>query len=97
MLSLEKIRKSLNAQKELLRSRYKISRLGIFGSYVRGEQQSGSDLDILVDYEEAPSLIALIEIENQLSELLGVKVDLVTRKGLRSQLRKQILGEVVYL
>ncbi|MCI5142309.1 MAG: DNA polymerase beta [Candidatus Electrothrix sp. ATG1] len=97
MLSLERIRQSLVGQKKKLKNSYKINKLGIFGSYVRGEQRSESDLDILIDYEEAPSLITLIEIENQLSELLGVKVDLVTRKGLKPQLRKQILGEVVYL
>ncbi|MBW1893632.1 MAG: nucleotidyltransferase family protein [Deltaproteobacteria bacterium] len=71
--------------------------LGIFGSYVRGEQKSESDLEILIDYEEVPSLFTLIEIENQLSELLGMKVDLVTRKGIKSQLRSYILEEVVYL
>ncbi len=97
MLSLEKIRKSLSGQKAILRSRYNINKLGIFGSYIRGEQKKGSDLDILIDYDEPPTLIALIEIENRLSELLGVKVDLVTRKGLKPRLRKQILGEVVYL
>ena len=94
---MKKIRKSLSGQKAILRSRYNISKLGIFGSYIRGEQKKGSDLDILIDYDEPPTLIALIEIENQLSELLGVKVDLVTRKGLKPRLRKQILGEVVYL
>jgi len=97
MLSLDEIKQSLTAQKSILQNKYKINRLGIFGSYVRGEQKSESDLDILIDYEEAPSLITLIEIENQLSELLGMKVDLVTHKGIKPQLRSYILEEVVYL
>ena len=97
MLSLDEIKKSLTAQKSTLHTKYKINSLGIFGSYVRGEQKSESDLDILIDYEEAPSLITLIEIENQLSKLLGIKVDLVTRKGIKPRLRSYILEEVVYL
>lgn len=97
MLSLDEIRQSLSTQKSILQKKYKINRLGIFGSYVRGEQKQESDLDVLIDYEEVPSLITLIEIENHLSELLGVKVDLVTRKGIKPQLRSYILEEVVYL
>ncbi len=97
MLSLDKIKHSLTAQKSILQNKYKINRVGIFGSYVRGEQKKESDLDILIDYEEAPSLVTLIEIENHLSELLGVKVDLVTRRGIKPQLRSYILEEVVYL
>jgi len=97
MQSLDEIKRSLTTQKSMLQNKYNINRLGIFGSYVRGEQKSESDLDILIDYEEAPSLFTLIEIENQLSELLGMKVDLVTRKGIKPQLRSYILEEVVYL
>lgn len=97
MPSLDEIRQSLSTQKSILQKKYKINRLGIFGSYVRGEQKQESDLDVLIDYEEVPSLITLIEIENHLSELLGVKVDLVTRKGIKPQLRSYILEEVVYL
>ncbi len=54
-------------------------------------------MDLLIDYDKAPSLIELIEIENMLSDLLGLKVDLVTSKGLKPQLRQHILDEVVYL
>ena len=97
MLSLNEIKQSLITQKSILQKNYKINRLGIFGSYVRGDQKQESDLDVLIDYEEVPSLITLIEIENHLSELLGIKVDLVTRKGIKPQLRSYILEEVIYL
>jgi len=97
MQSLDEIKKSLINQKILLREKYKINRLGIFGSYVRGEQKKESDLDVLIDYEEVPSLITLIELENHLSNVLGLNVDLVTRKGIKPQLRSNILEEVVYL
>ncbi|MCI5177762.1 MAG: DNA polymerase beta [Candidatus Electrothrix sp. AW3_4] len=95
--SLDAVKHRLAEQKSLLKNKYKIIRLGIFGSYIRGEQQSGSDVDVLIDYDKAPSLIELIEIENMLSDLLGLKVDLVTSKGLKPQLRQRILDEVVYL
>lgn len=52
-------------------------------------------MDVLIDYDKAPSLIELIKIENMLSDLLGLKVDLVTSKGLKPQLRWHILNEVV--
>jgi len=97
MTSLDAVKRCLIEQKSLLKNKYHISKLGIFGSYVRGEQRNESDVDVLIDYDKAPSLIALIEIENMLSDLLGMKVDLVTSKGLKPQLRQHILDEVVYL
>jgi len=96
-LSFDEICQNLSAQKTMLTERYKLSALGIFGSYTRSEQNSDSDLDVLIDYEEAPSLFTLIELEYHLSELLGINVDLITRKGIKPQLRRSILEEVVYL
>lgn len=97
MLSLDEIKHRLINQKSALQARYSISRLGIFGSYVRGEQKNESDLDILIDYEEPPTLFTLIELENQLTDLLGIKVDLVTQRGIKPQLKNYILDEVEYL
>lgn len=94
---LTEIKALLQAQKPFLKQKYKVKQLGIFGSYTRGEQTAESDVDVLLDYEEAPSLFTLIEMESYLSDMLGVKVDLVTRKGLKPQLRDYILGETVYL
>ena len=59
--------------------RYQVASLGVFGSYVRGEDQPGSDLDLLVEFLEPPSLFGFIRLENELSDLLGVKVDLVMK------------------
>ena len=97
MTSLDAVKRCLTDQKSLLKNKYHISKVGIFGSYVRGEQRNESDVDILIDYDEAPSLISLIEMENMLSDLLGMKVDIVTSKGLKPQIRQHILDEVVYL
>ena len=56
---------------------YNVLKVGIFGSFARGENTKGSDLDILVEFKDSPSLLTLIKLENQLSEILGIKVDLV--------------------
>jgi predicted nucleotidyltransferase len=79
-----------------LRERYQVKRLGIFGSFVRGEQQPDSDLDILVDFEVAPSFFEFMRLENQLQELLGHKVDLVMTRALKPNIGERILHEVVY-
>jgi len=75
--------------------RYKIRSLGLFGSYVRAEQRCKSDLDILVEFQEAPSLLKFLELENRLSDLLGVKVDLVMKTALKPGIGQRILDEVV--
>jgi len=75
--------------------RYRVQSLGVFGSYVRHEQRFGSDLDVLVTFYEPPSLLKFIELENYLTDLLGVKVDLVMRDALKPAIGKRILEEVV--
>ena len=69
--------------------------LEVFGSYVRDEQRKDSDLDILVTFQEAPSLLTFIAIENYLSDLLGVKVDLVMKNSLKPAIGKNILREAI--
>ncbi len=97
MKTLDEIQKILKQQKEFLRKKYKIKEIGIFGSYVRGEQSYTSDIDILVEFEEIPSLLKFVKLENYLSEVLGVKVDLVEKKALKPRIGKHILQEVVIL
>ncbi len=80
-----------------IREKYSVSYLGVFGSYVRGEQTSESDLDVLVEFHETPGLLKYIELEYYLSDLLGVKVDLVTRTGLKPNVGKYVLNEVISL
>ena len=81
----------------MLQTKYSINRLGVFGSYIRGEQEQDSDIDILIDYKAAPTIITLIELERHLSKLIGIKVDLVTINGLKPPLKKKIMEEVVYI
>ena len=79
----------------ILAERYKVKYLGVFGSYIRNEQKSTSDLDLLVEFYETPSLFQYIRFEHYLSDLLGVKVDLVMRDALKPAIGKHILKEVV--
>jgi uncharacterized protein len=77
-----------------LREKYSVSYLGIFGSYIRGEQTKDSDLDVLIQFDKKPGLLKYIELENYLSDLLGVKVDLVMKSALKPNIGKRILDEV---
>jgi len=79
----------------VLSDRYKVQELGVFGSYVRQEQRVESDLDILVTFSETPGLLKFIELENYLSDVFGVKVDLVMKDALKPTIGKQILKEVM--
>ena len=78
-----------------IEKQFKVNYLGIFGSYVRNEQEEYSDIDILVDFFEVPSLFQFIRLENYLSELLEIKVDLVMKEALKPNIGKQILKEVI--
>ena len=69
----------------------------LFGSYLKSKEREGSDLDILVDYAELPGLIKYLELENRLSDLLGVKVDLVIRDSLKPRIAEKIISEALQL
>jgi predicted nucleotidyltransferase len=85
----------LREQMPFLAARYRVASLGLFGSYLHGTQRRDSDLDVLVSFHETPSLLRLIELENHLSDLLGVKVDLVLREALKPRIGERVLREVV--
>ncbi len=78
-----------------LTQEYNVSYLGIFGSYVRGEQKEESDLDILVEFSKEPDLLEFIGLKQELSEILGLEVDLVMKSALKPRIGKRILEEVV--
>ena len=80
-----------------IRSEYYVERIGVFGSTVRGEQSSQSDIDILVEFSRAIGMVRFIQLENNLQALLGTKVDLVSKKALKKYIGQQILSEVEYV
>jgi len=76
-----------------LREQYHVRTLEVFGSFVRGEEDKASDLDLLVTFDEPPSLFRYVALENRLSDVLGVKVDLVMKDSLKPTIAKHILEE----
>jgi uncharacterized protein len=74
---------------------YHIKSLGVFGSYIRNEQTTESDLDVLVEFDQLPGLLTYVEIQEMLSHLTGVSVDLVHRPDLKPHIGEGILKEVV--
>jgi predicted nucleotidyltransferase len=78
-----------------LAEKYHVRSLEVFGSYVRGEQSAESDLDVLVTFDKTPGLLQYVALENHLSDLLGVKVDLVMKSALKPRIGQNILREAV--
>jgi len=78
-----------------LSRQYHVKSLALFGSYVRQVQTAESDLDILVEFDEPPSLLEFIRLEALLAESLGVKVDLVMKAALKPAIGSRILQELV--
>jgi len=97
MNTLKDIMGTLASSKMLLRREYGVTRIGVFGSHVRNEQQDGSDVDILVDFENPVGFFAFLDLEERLERLLGARVDLVTRKALRFHIGERILKETRYV
>ena len=86
---------ALRQVKPDLESRYQVEQLAIFGSVVKGRSRTDSDLDILVSFRKPPSLLQFVQLENELSDRLGVKVDLVMREALKPRIGERILREIV--
>lgn len=99
MKRIEEIKGSLEKLKPILKRRYQVETIGVFGSFARGEDTLKSDVDILVEFSE-PNTIDLfdfIRLEEFLSQKLRIKVDLVTKKALKPMIKDQILKETVYV
>ncbi len=78
-----------------LAERFRVKSLGVFGSYVRHEERPDSDLDLLITFDEPPGLLQFVALENYLTDLLEIKVDLVMQEALKPVLGQRILAEVV--
>ncbi|MFH1541716.1 MAG: nucleotidyltransferase family protein [bacterium] len=97
MTKLEMFKEAMRRELPELKKQYKIKMIGFFGSYARGEERKDSDLDVLVEFSTSPDIFRFIKLENQLSDLLHVKVDLVTKGALKPIIKDRILGETSFL
>jgi hypothetical protein len=95
---VDSIKKELTKNKSEIEKKYHVKEIGLFGSYVRNEQTKKSDLDILVDFSK-PIGWNVVDLKEHLQKLLGVKVDLVMKKGIvrNKKLWKHIKNEVIYV
>jgi predicted nucleotidyltransferase len=98
MKTIKEIKKQLETLKPVLKEKYQVETLGIFGSYSRGEQTKKSDADILVVFSKDARVgfFKFLELEELLTQKLEVKVDLVTKNALKPRLKDQILKETIY-
>ena len=92
---LQNIQQKLRELIPYITQKYYVSSLKIFGSFVRNEQNSRSDVDILVSFSKVPSLLSFIDLKNYLSDQLQIKVDLVMNDSLKPRLRNNIINESV--
>jgi predicted nucleotidyltransferase len=95
--SLTAVLTRLRASLPQVQARYHIRSLALFGSYVREQQTDQSDLDVLVEFDEPPSLLEFVRLERELSSLLGVRVDLVMKSALKPTIGTRIQREIVPL
>ena len=95
VMDMDRIRVVLARHKQELRERFKVKDIGVFGSYVKGRQRKKSDIDVLVEFEEPVGLFDFIALKEYLASLLGVKVDLVSKKALKPRIGERILKEVI--
>ena len=91
--SLDELLGKLRGMLPTLRAQYRVNTLEVFGSFARGEERADSDLDLLVTFDEVPSLFRFVALENDLSDSLGIKVDLVMKDSLKPNIGKYILEE----
>ena len=95
MMNVEDIVTKLRELRPIITARYKAKEIGLFGSFVRGEQNANSDIDVLAEFEDGADLFDLIGLTLYLEEILQRKVDVVPKRALRIELQESVLREVV--
>jgi uncharacterized protein len=97
MKKIEAIKKKLSEHKSEVEKNFNVSELGVFGSYVRNEQNLKSDVDILVDFKEPIGLFKFMDLEEYLQKILKKKIDLVSKRALKPRIGARILKEVIFI
>lgn len=94
---LDDIKEKISKNKRLLEEKYNVKSIGIFGSAANDTLSKDSDIDILVEFSEVPDIFEFLRLEEFLANLLGARVDLVTKKALKPLIKETILNETVYI
>lgn len=94
---INQIKTVLHKNADFLKDTYHVEKIGVFGSVARGENTDTSDIDVLVEFSEPIGMFKFIKLEEYLSELIGKKIDLVTKNALKPAIKEDILQEVVYV
>jgi predicted nucleotidyltransferase len=99
MKTIEELKSQLDLLKPILKDRFQVETIGIFGSYSRGDQKEKSDVDILVTFTEPNDvdLFDFIELKQFLSRKLKTKVDLVKKSALKSRIKDKVLQETIFV
>lgn len=97
MKTREQVLRILKDELRYVNEKYNVKNLGLFGSYARGEQTSESDIDILVEFDKPIGFFKFIELEDYLTERLGVKAELVTDDALKPLIKRYVMGDIVYV
>lgn len=96
MSNLSDIISKIRGVKPSLAEKYKVSKIGVFGSYVKNEQTPESDVDILVEFSE-PIGLDFVKLADELEEVLNEKVDLVSRKAIKPKYLRYVDKELQYV
>jgi uncharacterized protein len=91
----QEVLRVLGEHSQELAKRFGVKSLRLFGSVARGEGSSDSDIDLLVDFDQSPSLFEFLELRSHLEDLLGRKVDLVTENGLKQRVRPYVERDAI--
>lgn len=97
MTSRQHVMERLGSLKGELATRYDVRKIGIFGSVARGEDDKKSDIDLLVEFGPDADLITFIGLWQYLEDTFGTKIDLVSKGGLRSDMRDAVMQDLVFV
>lgn len=97
IINIDTVKNRIQKDLKFLEHSYNVKNIGVFGSVARGDNNQKSDIDILVEFSEPISMFRFIDLEEHLGEMIGRKVDLVTKKSLKPAISQEILEDVIYV
>ena len=95
LMTLDETKRQLQELKPILKEKYKVQTIEIFGSYATSRQTQQSDIDLLVTYSETPDIVGVNNIKRFLRRKLGIKVDLVSKKYINPIIKDRVLKEAI--